>query len=52
MSVQVIKAVLKEFLGSAETNVLALTGAWGTGKTYAWREAVLAHKNNIKFKQK
>jgi hypothetical protein len=50
MSVQVTKAMLKDFLTDAETNVLALTGAWGTGKTYAWREALLAHKNGIKFK--
>lgn len=50
MSVQITKAVLKNFLGDAETNVLALTGAWGTGKTYAWREALLAHRDNIKFK--
>jgi hypothetical protein len=51
MSVQITKAVLKDFLSNAETNVLALTGAWGTGKTYTWREALLAHKDDIKFKQ-
>jgi hypothetical protein len=51
MSLQITKAVLKEFLCNAETNVLALTGAWGTGKTYAWREALLAHKDEIKFKK-
>ena len=51
MSVQITKAVLKDFLCSEETNVLALTGAWGTGKTYAWREALLAHKDSIKFKR-
>lgn len=50
MSVQITKAVLKDFLCSTDTNVLALTGAWGTGKTYAWREALLAHKGSIKFK--
>jgi hypothetical protein len=50
MSVQITKAVLKDFLVDAETNVLALTGAWGTGKTYAWREALLANRRNIKFK--
>ena len=50
MSLQVTKAVLKNFLCNAETNVLALTGAWGTGKTYAWREALLENKHNIKFK--
>lgn len=51
MSVQITKAVLSDFLSNAETDVLALTGAWGTGKTYAWREALLAHKDDIKFKQ-
>jgi hypothetical protein len=50
MSVQITKAVLKDFLSNSETNVLALTGAWGTGKTYAWREALLLHKGSIKFK--
>lgn len=50
MSVQVTRAVLKEFLTGAETNVLALTGGWGTGKTYAWREALIAHRKEIKFK--
>lgn len=49
MSVQITKAVLQDFLSNAETDVLALTGAWGTGKTYAWREALIAHKDNIKF---
>lgn len=41
---------MREFLTNAETDVLALTGAWGTGKTYVWREALIAHKANIKFK--
>jgi hypothetical protein len=50
MSVKITKAVLKDFLCNAETNVLALTGAWGTGKTHAWNEALLAHRDNIKFK--
>lgn len=51
MSVQITKAVLKDFLSNTEPNVLAFTGAWGTGKTYAWREALLAHKDDIKFKK-
>jgi hypothetical protein len=50
MSVKITKTVLGDFLCNAETNVLALTGAWGTGKTYAWREALLANKGDIKFK--
>jgi len=50
MSIQITKAVLKDFLCNDETNVLALTGSWGTGKTYAWREALVQNKNSIKFK--
>ena len=50
MSVQVTKAILKAFLTSTETDVLALTGSWGTGKTYAWCEALIEHKKEIKFK--
>lgn len=51
MSVKITKSVLQNFLSNAETDVLALTGDWGTGKTYAWREALMAHKGSIKFKQ-
>jgi hypothetical protein len=50
MSVRVTKAVLKDFLTNGETTVLALTGAWGTGKTYVWREALMAHKKSLQFK--
>ncbi len=50
MSVEITKAVLKDFLTTGETDVLALTGAWGTGKTYAWREALMTCKSDIKFK--
>lgn len=50
MSVQITKAVLQDFLTNNQNDVLALTGAWGTGKTYAWREALMAHKESIKFK--
>lgn len=51
MSVQITKAILRDFLSNSETDVLALTGAWGTGKTHAWREALMEHKEKIKFKR-
>lgn len=47
---QITKAVLKDFLTTKTSDVLALTGAWGTGKTYAWHEALSAHKGSVKFK--
>lgn len=51
MSVQTTKSVLHDFLTNGHNDVLALTGAWGTGKTHIWREALQAHKTNIRFKQ-
>ncbi|SDC52184.1 hypothetical protein SAMN05216345_102606 [Cupriavidus sp. YR651] len=49
MSVQITKDVLRDFLSNKDADVLALTGAWGTGKTYAWREALMAHKDSVQF---
>jgi hypothetical protein len=50
MSIQIAKTVLKNFLSSDEANVLALTGAWGTGKTHAWNDALKENLSQIKFK--
>lgn len=49
LSIQITKTVLQEFLTSDKRDVLALTGAWGVGKTYAWNEAVMEQKGNIKL---
>lgn len=51
MSIEKTKAVLKDFLSNDKTDVLALTGAWGSGKTHVWRECLLSHKGSIKFEQ-
>ena len=36
MSIKLLAAELSRFLGSAEPEVLCITGKWGVGKTYAW----------------
>jgi hypothetical protein len=51
VSVQYTKAVLRDFLTNKQNDVLALTGAWGVGKTYAWTQALKANKERISFKQ-
>lgn len=51
MSVQSTQAMLREFLTNDQSDVLALTGAWGVGKTYAWRQALMANKDDIKLTQ-
>jgi hypothetical protein len=47
----ITNAVLEEFLTNERNDVLAMTGAWGVGKTHAWREAVRANKERIAYKQ-
>ena len=49
MSIQTTKAVIKTFLSNTDANILALIGAWGVGKTYAWREALIENRNYIQF---
>jgi hypothetical protein len=51
LSVEITKTVLRDFLTNDSSDVLALTGAWGVGKTYAWRQALMANKENIKLPQ-
>jgi hypothetical protein len=50
MSIQIAKSVLKDFLSNDESDVLALTGAWGTGKTQAWNDALKSNLGQVKFK--
>lgn len=50
MSIQIAKSVLRDFLSNDESDVLALTGAWGTGKTQAWNDALKSNLGQIKFK--
>lgn len=38
MSIQVVKDQLVRLLGDADCKVIALTGKWGTGKSYMWNQ--------------
>ena len=37
MSIKVVEDEIKKSLASNEPEVIAITGDWGVGKTYAWR---------------
>ena len=49
MSIHTAKTVIKNFLSNRDTTILALTGAWGVGKTHAWRDALKENRKDIKF---
>ncbi|MGF7212947.1 hypothetical protein GGE65_007583 [Skermanella aerolata] len=38
MSIMKIKSEVFRFFDSSESEVLCITGKWGTGKTYSWKE--------------
>jgi hypothetical protein len=40
VSVELVKKAMRKFLGDPTPGVLCIEGRWGTGKTYAWNEAV------------
>ncbi|MCA7941719.1 P-loop NTPase fold protein [Burkholderia cepacia] len=44
MTRAVIESVINEFLDSKKPEVLAISGKWGVGKTYALKEMVKAYK--------
>jgi hypothetical protein len=41
MSLALIESEIKQFLNGNEPGVLCITGAWGTGKTFAWNYFLL-----------
>lgn len=47
MSVEITKDVVERFLAQSRNEVLAIKGAWGVGKTYAWHQLVTKYKNKI-----
>jgi len=49
MTVATVKTVATRFLKSGNPEVLALKGAWGVGKTYAWNKLVLECRDDIKL---
>ena len=49
MAIETFKTVVSRFLAEDSTDVLALKGAWGVGKTYHWKKIVEKNKNQIKL---
>lgn len=50
MSVDTVKIVAERFLRSSKSEVLALKGSWGVGKTYTWNQIVSAHRDSTGLK--
>ncbi len=53
MPIEPIERALKSFITAPEPQVVALSGRWGRGKTYYWREFVrrYAKAQNPRFKK-
>ena len=52
MSVAFAKRAFQKFLADLKPDVLCIKGNWGTGKTYAWDEAVQEATKNNRFAMK
>ena len=50
MSTATVRSVIARFLSTETPEVLALKGAWGVGKTYAWSQLVKELKDGIKVR--
>ena len=44
MSIAVVKNQINTFLATEKPEVIAIKGAWGVGKTYSWKQFLLAAK--------
>lgn len=51
MSIQIVNAVLADFIKDEKEGVLVIKGAWGVGKTQAWSNALKANKGSLSRKQ-
>lgn len=49
MSIEVFKTQIERFLVSDVSEVLAIKGAWGIGKTYSWKKSLLEAKTHKKI---
>src|SRR5689334_9930956 len=47
MTVKTVQAVAQRFLTSDRAAVLALKGAWGVGKTFAWGKLIEENKDKL-----
>lgn len=46
MSIAVVKNQINAFLATEKPEVIAIKGAWGVGKTYSWKQFLLAAKQS------
>lgn len=46
MSLLLIKAQIDHFLQTPTPEVMAIRGAWGVGKTFAWNKYLIEARNN------
>jgi hypothetical protein len=48
MSTEVVKKQVAKFLSTARPEVLCISGEWGVGKTWTWRDLLKSNKGSIK----
>jgi Cdc6-like AAA superfamily ATPase len=46
MTIAVVKNQINAFLATEKPEVIAIKGAWGIGKTYSWKQFLLAAKQS------
>ncbi len=51
MTIATVQAVSRQFLTNSDPQVLAIKGAWGVGKTYAWHQIVKDNQNATGLKR-
>jgi tRNA A37 threonylcarbamoyladenosine biosynthesis protein TsaE len=49
MSIEFVKQEIQDFLATKDADVACLSGHWGVGKTYAWREFLTKAKTEKKI---
>src|SRR6266853_1425333 len=47
MSIETVKTVVERFIRQNQWEVMALKGAWGVGKTYAWQQLIKTLSGSI-----
>lgn len=47
MTLATVKTVITRFLQNEEAQVIAIKGAWGVGKTYAWQQLIAVNRDHI-----
>lgn len=49
MSLKFISEQISDFLCSSESEVMAIQGEWGIGKTFTWNKLLNENKNSLRF---